>query len=115
MQKDKKPTSVGVKRDLALHDSPHPVLVLAISSTKISVAPTPVRSSITVSMIFFSTIELTATQSDSSKAVIVGARFPGVILVACFSTDLGTLYWQRMYFWAVMTPSIRAAIRSTIF
>lgn len=59
-----------------------PVLVLAISITKTSVAPTAVRSSILVAILLFSTIAFTATQSESSKAVIVGARFPGVISVA---------------------------------
>lgn len=57
-------------------------LVFAISRTKISVAPTAVKSSITVAIFFFSTMELTATQPSSSNALIVGARFPGVILVA---------------------------------
>ena len=57
-------------------------LVLAISKTNMSVAPTSVRSSITVAIFFFSTMALTAIQPSSSKAVMVGARLPGVILVA---------------------------------
>lgn len=62
--------------------SDHPVLELAILSTNISVAPQAVSSSMTDAMFSFSTIELTATHSGSSKAVMVGARFPGVIFVA---------------------------------
>jgi hypothetical protein len=54
----------------------------------------------TGAIIFFSTIELTATQPSSSRALIVGARFPGVIFVACGSFSLWILYWQRTYFWA---------------
>jgi len=75
-----------------------PALVFAIFSTRISVAPTDVRSSITVAISFFSTIELTATHPSSSNALIVGARFPGVILVATARLSLLTLYWQRTYF-----------------
>jgi hypothetical protein len=76
-------------------------LVLAISSTKISWAPTSVKSSIAVAIFFLSTIELTATHSPSpSNALIVGARLPGVICVAAASFVRSTLYWQRTYFWA---------------
>lgn len=77
-----------------------PVLEFAISSTSMSVAPTPVKSSITVAIVLFSTIELTATQSAASSAVIVGARLPGVIFVAVWRSDLWTLYWHRTYFCA---------------
>jgi len=76
----------------------HPALVFAILSTRISVAPTAVSSSITVAIFFFSTIELTATQPSSSSALMVGARLPGVILVAFVSVSRLTLYWQRTYF-----------------
>ena len=31
---------------------------------------------------------------------MVGARFPGVILVAVSRPLRAMLYWQRMYFWA---------------
>lgn len=65
-----------------------------------SIAPTAVRSSITVAIRFFSTIELTATQASSSSAVMVGALFPGVILVASSSDLRLTLYWQRTNFCA---------------
>jgi hypothetical protein len=75
-------------------------LVFAISSTKISVAPTSVSLSITVAMLFLSTMELTATHPSSSRALIVGARRPGVTLVARCSEERSTLYWQRTYFWA---------------
>lgn len=80
--------------------SSHPVLELAICNTRISVAPTAVSSSITVAIIRFSTIELTATQSASSSAVIVGALMPGVIRVAASKTVRWTLYWHRTYFCA---------------
>jgi hypothetical protein len=59
-----------------------------------------VSSSITVAIFFFSTIELTATQPSSSRAVTVGARFPGVILLAVARLSRGMLYWQRTNFWA---------------
>ena len=65
-----------------------------------SVAPTAVKSSMTVAIRFFSTMLLTATQSASSRAVMVGARFPGVILVAVWRRERGMLYWQRMKDWA---------------
>ncbi len=65
-----------------------------------SVAPHAVSSSMTVAMFSFSTIELMATQSGSSRAVMVGARFPGVILVAVSRPVRAMLYWQRMNFWA---------------
>lgn len=68
--------------------------------TRISDAPTLVSSSITVATFFFSTIELTATQFSSSRAVTVGARFPGVMEQAVASWVRGMLYWQRTYFWA---------------
>lgn len=68
--------------------------------TRISVAPTLVRSSMTVAIFFFSTIELTATQPSSSRAVTVGARLPGVILEAVANSPRGMLYWHRTYFWA---------------
>ena len=74
------------------HRCTYPVLELAISSTKISVAPTFVSSSITLAICFFSTIELTATQFCISNAVIVGARLPGVILVAVSRSARATLY-----------------------
>ena len=66
------------------HSSTAPLhyLALAISKVKISTAPTAVNSSMTVAIRFFSTIELTATHASSSRAVMVGARLPGVILVA---------------------------------
>ena len=59
-----------------------PVLELAIFSTKTSVAPQAVSSSIALAILSFGTIELTAAHSESSSAWIVGARFPGVIFVA---------------------------------
>jgi hypothetical protein len=77
-------------------------LVFAISRTKMSVAPTAVSSSITMAICFFSTIELTATQPSSSNALIVGARFPGVILVALERLVRRTLYWQRTYLCAAV-------------
>jgi hypothetical protein len=52
----------------------------------------------TVAMFFFSTMELTATQLGSSRAVTVGARLPGVIVDAVASFSRGMLYWHRMYF-----------------
>ena len=70
----------------------YPVLVFTIFKTKISVAPTAVSSSITVAIFFFSTIQLTATHSASSRDVIVGARLPGVIFVAFGRSVRGTLY-----------------------
>lgn len=81
-------------------DNDHPVLELAMLSTSISVAPQAVNSSITDAMFPFSTIELTATQSGSSNAVMVGALFPGVIFVAVSRPLRAMLYWQRMNFWA---------------
>ena len=78
----------------------HPVLELAISSTNISVAPQAVSSSMTVAMSSFSTIELTATHAGSSRAVMVGARLPGVIFAAVSRPFRATLYWQRMNFCA---------------
>ena len=78
----------------------HGHLALAISRIRISIAPTAVNSSITVAIRFFSTIELTATQASSSSAVMVGARLPGVYLVASSSNLRSTLYWQRTNFWA---------------
>jgi hypothetical protein len=75
-------------------------LVLAISRTNISVAPTCVSSSMTVAIFFFSTMALTATQPSSSSCVIVGALLPGVILEASWSFDRSMLYWQRTYFCA---------------
>jgi hypothetical protein len=57
-----------------------------------SVAPTSVNLSMTVAIDFFSTIELTATQPSTSRALIVAARFPGVILVASESFVRSTLY-----------------------
>lgn len=74
-------------------------------STKISDAPTLVNSSMTVAICFFSTIELTATQPASSRAVMVGARLPGVMLDAVASSERGMLYWQRTYFWAAVHVS----------
>lgn len=78
----------------------HPVLELAICNTRISVAPAAVKSSITVAIVRFSTIELTATQSGSSSAVTVGALMPGVIPSAVFKRVRWTLYWHKMYFCA---------------
>src|SRR4051794_20483644 len=63
---------------------------------------------------FFSTMALTATQPSSSSDVTVGARLPGVTLMASGSRVRGTLYWHKTYFCAVMTPLMRAAMRSTI-
>ena len=80
--------------------SNHPVLELAILSTNMSVAPQAVSSSMTVAMFSFSTIELTATHAGSSRAVMVGARLPGVIFVAVSRPSRATLYWQRMNFCA---------------
>lgn len=102
-----------------------------MAKTKISCAPTVVNLSITVAIFFFSTIELTATQPSSSKALTVAARLPGVISTALPRSDRFTLYWQSTYFCAAgiqcqscdgrstgykrspMTPLIRDAIRST--
>lgn len=70
-----------------------------------SVAPTLVNSSITVAIFFFSTIELTATQPSSSRAVTVGARLPGVMLEAVESSERGILYWHRTYFWAAVAKA----------
>lgn len=78
----------------------HPVLEFAILSTRISVAPQAVSSSITFAIFSFNTIELTAAHVESSSAVIVGARMPGVIFVAVSRRLRSTLYWQRTYFWA---------------
>ena len=80
----------------------YPVRELAIVSTRISVAPTLVSSSMTVATFFFSTMELTATQPSSSRAVTVGARLPGVMFDAVASSARGMLYWQRTYFWAAV-------------
>jgi len=116
----------------------HQVLELVIGNTKISVAPATVRSSITLAMLSFSTIELIATQVGSSSAVIVGARLPGVMAVAPSRKERSMLYWQRTYFCApfqcvskvhgvwrgdmgkdmvkvLITPLIRLAIMSTSF
>ena len=82
--------------------SNHPVLEFAIFSTNISVAPQAVSSSMTVAIFSFNTIELTATHAGSSRAVTVGARFPGVILAATSRLSRATLYWQRMNFWAAI-------------
>ena len=54
----------------------------------------------TDAMFSFSTIELMATHSGSSRAVTVGARFPGVIFAAISRSFRAMLYWQRMYFCA---------------
>ena len=70
----------------------YPALELAILSTSISVAPQAVKSSITLAIRSFNTIELTAAHAGSSSAVIVGARFPGVILVAISKTVRSMLY-----------------------
>ena len=78
----------------------YPVLELAMLSTSISVAPQAVNSSMTDAMFSFGTMELTATHSGSSRAVTVGARFPGVILVAVSRPPRAMLYWQRMNFCA---------------
>lgn len=76
------------------------VLVFWMPRTKISDAPTLVSSSITIATFFFSTMDETATHPSSSSAVIVGARFPGVILQASDRSWRGMLYWQRTYFCA---------------
>ena len=78
----------------------HPALEFAILSTRISVAPQAVSSSITLAIFSFNTIELIAAHLGSSSAVIVGARLPGVIFVAVSRRLRSTLYWQRTYFWA---------------
>lgn len=65
---------------------------LAMSKTRISVAPQSDNSSITVAILFFSTMLLTASQSALSNAVMVGARLPGVILVAVGMRWRGMLY-----------------------
>ncbi len=75
--------------------------------TRISVAPTPVNSSMTFATSTLGTMELTATHSASSNAVTVGARLPGVMSSAAANLDLGTLYWQRTYFFASACPSQR--------
>ena len=54
----------------------------------------------TVAILSFNTIELTATHSGSSKAVMVGARLPGVIFAAVSRAFRAMLYWQRMNFCA---------------
>jgi hypothetical protein len=51
----------------------------------------------TTAMFFFATITLTATQLPSTRGVMVGARFPGVILVAASRFDRSMLYTQRTY------------------
>ena len=66
-------------------------LELAMFPTKISSAPQLARSSITVAIFTFSTMTFTATQSGSSSAVTVGARLPGVILVAVGRSFRGML------------------------
>ena len=45
-------------------------------------------------------MQLKATQSTSSREVIVGARLPGVIRLPISSLARGMLYWQSTYFWA---------------
>ena len=60
-------------------------------------APTLSSSSMTVAIFFFSTMELTATQPSSSRAVIVGARLPGVIFEATESPERRMLYGHRTY------------------
>lgn len=82
--------------------------------TKISVAPTLVNSSITVAICFFSTIELTATQPSSSSAVTVGARLPGVILLAVERLSRGMLYWQRTNFLAAGGKLVSLAIHMSV-
>lgn len=71
--------------------------------TRISVAPTLVNPSITVAICFFSTMELTATQPSSSRAVMVGARLPGVMLDAVANWARGILYWHSTYFCAAIS------------
>lgn len=78
------------------------VLEFAIPITRISVAPTADRSSMTVATRFFSTMALTATQPSSSRAVMVGARFPGVMAQALDKMLRGMLYWQSTYFLAAI-------------
>lgn len=82
-----------------------------MSRTRISVAPTSVNSSITTAILFFSTIELTATQPSSSKALMVGALFPGVITVAFASLVRSTLYWQSTNFCAAIIYALAWRVR----
>lgn len=78
------------------------VLVFWMPKTRMSVAPTFVSSSITIAILFFSTMEDTATHPSSSSAVTVGARFPGVILQASDKSGRDMLYWHRTYFLAAI-------------
>jgi len=77
------------------------VLVFAMAKTRMSFAPIAVNLSMAVAICLFSTIELTATQSWApapSKALMVGALLPGVIVIASVKLDLLMLYWHRTYF-----------------
>ncbi len=106
-------THTGAQEDFRFKGSKsnHPVLELAILSTKISVAPQAVSSSITDAMVSFGTIELIATHSGSSKAVMVGARFPGVIFVAISNPLRAMLYWQSMNFCAAINGELSGCER----
>ena len=50
--------------------------------TRTSFAPKATSWSMTVAIQFFCTITLTATQPSMSRALVVGARLPGVMLTA---------------------------------
>lgn len=78
----------------------HRLLEFSISITKISVAPHANKSSMTVAIRSTSTMALTAIQSLSYSAVMVGARLPGVMVVAVWRSGRGMLYWHRTYFCA---------------
>lgn len=73
------------------------------------------KSSITVAMSLRNTIACTATHPSSSSGVTVGALRPGVMLDARTRSWRETLYVQRTYFCAVITPLIRLAMISTSF
>lgn len=64
-------------------------------NTMTSCAPATTNLSITTAISFFNTMALTATHPSSSSAVVVGARIPGVILVASASFVRGKLYWHN--------------------
>ena len=66
----------------------------------------------TSAMLDLSTIELTPTQSVSSRGEIVGARRPGVTAVAVERIARRMLYWHTTYLRAAITPAMRAVILS---
>ena len=72
-----------------------------------SSAPASTNASITVAILFLSTILLTATQFSSSSGLIVGAWRPGVIVVHAANTSRLQLYWQMTYFDDAITPAMR--------